>query len=69
MGLTCQQYVRTPRTIELRVYYNYPFKSIAVTLHTARFNIQKLYLVIPPPLINAHNILQKPVVSSQIMYL
>jgi len=70
MGLICQQYGRTPRTKEQKVYYNYPSKSPVVTIHTTAFNIQKFYLVITtPPLINAHNILKKRAVSSQIMYL
>ena len=45
MGLICQLYGRT-RTMELKVYYNYPFKSLAVTLHTTTYNIQKFYLAI-----------------------
>ena len=45
MGLICQLYGRT-RTMELKVYYNYPFKSLAVTLHATTYNIQKFYLAI-----------------------
>jgi len=55
--------------MEMKVYYNYPFKTLMVTLHITTFNIQKFYLAITSSLINAHNILQKPTVSSQIRYL
>jgi len=68
MGLICQLYCRT-RTMEMKVHYNYPFKSLVVTLHITTFNIQKFYLAVTSSLINAHNVLQKPTVSSQIRYL
>jgi len=32
--------------MEMKVYYNYPFKRLVVTLHITTFNIQKFYLAI-----------------------